>query len=91
MKDGEFSFTIEGADEESRKLLAETDKSFSAPAATSGEKAVMDGKLQLKFDQSHAGRTYTYYIKEVTPLWVVSRYPASLAVGTIRFTVLNTA
>lgn len=69
MKDKEFSFTIEGADKESRKLLAETDKSFGAPAAMSGEKAVMDGKLQLKFDQSHAGRTYTYYIKEVTPLW----------------------
>lgn len=75
MKDKEFSFTIEGADKESRKLLAETDKSFSAPAAMSGEKAVMDGKLQLKFDQSHAGRTYTYYIKEVTPLWGGERIP----------------
>ena len=75
MKNGEFSFTIEGADEESRKLLAETDKSFAAPAATSGEKAVMDGKLQLKFDQSHAGLTYTYYIKEVTPLWGGEQIP----------------
>ena len=75
MKDEEFSFTIEGADEESRKLLAETDKSFSAPAAMSGEKAVMDDKLQLKFDQSHAGRTYTYYIKEVTPLWGGEQIP----------------
>ncbi|MFR3769302.1 Spy0128 family protein [Collinsella stercoris] len=75
MKDKEFSFTIEGADKESRKLLAETDKSFSAPAAMSGEKAVMDGKLQLKFDQSHAGRTYTYYIKEVTPLWGGEQIP----------------
>lgn len=75
MEDGEFSFTIEGADEESRKLLAETDKSFSAPAAMSGEKAVMDGKLQLKFDQSHAGLTYTYYIKEVTPLWGGEQIP----------------
>ena len=75
MKDGEFSFTIEGADEGSRKLLAETDKSFSAPAAMSGEKAVMDGKLQLKFDQSHAGLTYTYYIKEVTPLWGGEQIP----------------
>ena len=75
MKGEEFSFTIEGADEESRKLLAETDKSFSAPAAMSGEKAVMDDKLQLKFDQSHAGRTYTYYIKEVTPLWGGERMP----------------
>lgn len=75
MEDGEFSFTIEGADEESRKLLAETDKSFSAPAAMSGKKAVMDDKLQLKFDQSHAGRTYTYYIKEVTPLWGGEQIP----------------
>lgn len=75
MKDKEFSFTIEGADEESRKLLAETDKSFSAPAAMSGEKAVMDGKLQLKFDQSHAGHTYTYYIKEVTLLWGGEQIP----------------
>ena len=75
MKGEEFSFTIEGADEESRKLLAETDKSFSAPAAMSGEKAVMDDKLQLKFDQSHAGRTYTYYIKEVTPLWGGEQIP----------------
>ncbi len=91
MKDKEFSFTIEGADKESRKLLDEKDKSFSAPAAMSGEKVVMDGKLQLKFDQSHAGRTYTYYIKEVTPLWGGEQIPASLAVGTIRFTVLNTA
>ena len=75
MEDGEFSFTIEGADEESRKLLAETDKSFSAPAAMSGEKAVMDGKLQLKFDQSHAGLTYAYYIKEATPLWGGEQIP----------------
>ena len=67
MAAGEFSFTIEGADEASEALLAESDRSFANGAAASGEKSSMTKLDGLRFTKDDAGKTYTFTVKETVP------------------------
>lgn len=67
MAAGEFGFTIEGADEASDALLADSDRSFTNGAAASGEKNVMTKLDGLRFTKEDAGKTYTFTVKETVP------------------------
>ena len=67
MAAGEFGFTIEGADEASDALLADSDRSFTNGAAASGEKNVMTKLDGLTFTKDDAGKTYTFTVKETVP------------------------
>ncbi len=67
MAAGEFGFTIEGADEASAALLADSDRSFANGAAASGEKNVMTKLDGLTFTNDDAGKTYTFTVKETVP------------------------
>lgn len=67
MAAGEFGFTIEGVDEASDALLADSDRSFTNGAAASGEKNVMTKLDGLTFTKDDAGKTYTFTVKETVP------------------------
>lgn len=67
MAAGEFGFTIEGADEASKALLAESDRSFTNGAAASGEKNVMAKLDDLTFTKDDAGKTYGFTVRESVP------------------------
>lgn len=67
MAAGEFSFTIEGADDASAALLAESDRSFANGAASSGEKNSMTKLDGLRFTKDDAGKTYAFIVKETVP------------------------
>lgn len=67
MAAGEFGFTIEGTDEASDALLADSDRSFTNGAAASGEKNVMTKLDGLTFTKDDAGKTYTFTVKETVP------------------------
>lgn len=73
MKDDEFSFVVEGVDDASRELLdgaggTNGSLSLKAPAAKEGKPAVMDMVPKLKFDQTHAGKTFAFDVREKTPV-----------------------
>ena len=63
----EFGFTIAGADDASKALLADSDRSFSNGAAASGEKSSMTKLNDLTFTKEDAGKTYTFTVKETVP------------------------
>lgn len=67
MADGEFGFTIEGTDDASKALLAESDRSFANGAAASDEKNSMTKLNGLRFTKGDAGKTYTFTVKETVP------------------------
>lgn len=67
MAAGEFNFTIEGTDDASEALLAESDRNFTNGAAASGEKNVMTKLDGLTFTKDDAGKTYTFTVKETVP------------------------
>lgn len=67
MQDGEFAFSIEGADKASQEMLAKGDESFEAPAAEHDVTVIMGPKLQLSFTQANAGRTYSFRVREAVP------------------------
>ncbi|MGI6590306.1 MAG: Spy0128 family protein [Eggerthellaceae bacterium] len=63
---GEFKFTITGNDTDSTaKLTDNADKNFSNPnGKADGEEDVWSKLSSLEFDQSDAGKTYSYTVKE---------------------------
>lgn len=63
----EFSFTIEGTDEASEALLAESDCSFANGAAASGEKNSMTKLNGLRFTKDDAGKAYRFTVRETVP------------------------
>lgn len=67
MAAGEFDFTIEGADDASKALLADSDHSFTNGAAASGEKNSMTKLDGLRFTKADAGKTYTFTVRETVP------------------------
>lgn len=67
MAAGEFGFTVEGVDEASEALLAESDRSFTNGAAASGEKNSMKKLDGLRFTKEDAGKTYTFTVRETVP------------------------
>lgn len=67
MAAGEFGFTIEGADEASDALLADSDRSFTNGAAASGEKSSMTKLDGLCFTKEDAGKAYTFTVRETVP------------------------
>lgn len=67
MAAGEFGFTIEGADEASAALLADSDRSFANGAAASGEKSSMKKLDGLRFTKEDAGKTYAFIVRETVP------------------------
>lgn len=67
MAAGEFGFTIEGADEASDALLADSDRSFTNGAAASGEKSSMTKLDGLRFTKEDAGKTYMFNVRETVP------------------------
>lgn len=67
MKAGEFSFSIEGVDEASAKLLSDKDKQFSAPASEHDVSVAMGPKLNFSFTQADAGKTYRFRVGEEIP------------------------
>ena len=67
MAAGEFGFAIEGADEASDALLADSDRSFTNGAAASGEKNVMAKLDDLTFTKEDAGKTYGFTVRETVP------------------------
>lgn len=68
MAAGEFGFTVEGADDASKALLADDDKSFSNenPRAA-GEPDVMTKLAGHTFTLADVGKTYEFTVKEVIP------------------------
>lgn len=67
MAAGEFNFTIEGTDDASDALLADSDRSFTNGAAASGEKSSMKKLDGLCFTKEDAGKTYTFTVRETVP------------------------
>lgn len=67
MADGEFGFTIEGTDDASKALLADSDRSFVNGAAASGEKNSMTKLDGLRFTKDDVGKAYTFTVKETVP------------------------
>ena len=67
MADGEFGFTIEGTDDASKALLADSDRSFVNGAAASGEKNSMTKLDGLSFTKADAGKAYGFTVKETVP------------------------
>lgn len=74
MRTGEFSFTITGQDgvgttaQEADAKLAATDRSFAnVQSRASGQPDVMTKMGTVSFDQSDAGKTYSFLIDEVEP------------------------
>ena len=76
MAEGDFSFTIAGADAEDGTTttadadakLAEADKSFeNGAAANIGDVVTMDKLQGVTFTQADAGKTFSYVVAEVIP------------------------
>lgn len=67
MAAGEFGFTVEGVDEASEALLAESDRSFTNGAGASGEKNSMKKLDGLRFTKEDAGKTYMFTVRETVP------------------------
>lgn len=72
--EGEFSFTITGADDASTaKLTDESDKSFSNSTPDDQGIATMQKLSALSFDQTDIGKTYTYVVSETIPEGAVEK------------------
>lgn len=76
MADGEFSFVVQpGRDHESQELFAalpgvdpaKKELVVSAPGSTSGKPSAAVNVLDITFDQSHAGKDFTFFVREATP------------------------
>lgn len=66
MTAGEFDFTITGEDD-AADLTAEADKSFQNKAAAADETITMEKLQSLTFDETDAGKTYTFIVDEADP------------------------
>lgn len=67
MTEGEFSFTLKGADEASAKKLniAEDGKTVSSKDGADGEKVTVLSGLNMTLKQADIGKTYAYTFEEV--------------------------
>lgn len=72
MNASEFEFSITGVDsdtvkaEDANKKLAGADTSFSNTAVATGEVNTMDKLQNVTFDETDAGKTYSYIVDETT-------------------------
>lgn len=66
MTAGEFSFSITGEDD-AAGMTAEADKSFQNTAAAADETISMAKLQNLTFNETNAGKTYTFLVDEVEP------------------------
>lgn len=66
MTAGEFDFTITGEDD-AADLTAKADKSFQNKAAAADETITMEKLQSLTFDETDAGKTYTFIVDEADP------------------------
>lgn len=72
MDAGEFEFSIEGDDsdtvtaEDANEKLTKDDRSFSNTAVATGEVNTMDKLQNVTFDETDAGKTYSYIVDETT-------------------------
>lgn len=72
MNASEFEFSITGVDsdtvkaEDANKKLAGADTSFSNTAVATGQVNTMDKLQGVTFDETDAGKTYSYIVDEVT-------------------------
>lgn len=66
MTAGEFNFTITG-EGDAADLTAEADKSFQNKAAAADETITMEKLQSLTFDETDAGKTYTFIVDEADP------------------------
>lgn len=68
MTQGQFSFTITGANEASTAKLSPADQSFSNPRGASSGSAVLWRVFRnMTFDEDDAGQTFTFTVHEVVP------------------------
>ena len=68
MKAGEFSFVIEGKDDASKALLADSDKEFTNPNnRAEGIADVMTKIAGHTFTQADSGKRFEFTVKEVIP------------------------
>ena len=76
---GDFSFVIEGVDDDSRaKLLNESDRRFANARPDASGVSSMEGKLSdLLFAQDDAGKTFSYEIREELPEGADAGHPSS--------------
>ena len=80
MREGEFNFTIEGEDEQSRALLAQkaapSDCAFANDGQrASGEKNAMTKLSGLHFDRGDVGKTFRFKVAEVIPADPADKLP----------------
>ena len=66
MTAGEFNFTITG-EGDAADLTTEADKSFQNKAAAADETITMEKLQSLTFDETDAGKTYTFIVDEADP------------------------
>lgn len=66
MTAGEFDFTITG-EGDAADLTAEADKNFQNTAAAADETITMEKLQSLTFDETDAGKTYTFIVDEADP------------------------
>ena len=66
MTDGEFTFTITGQGD-AENLTAEADKSFQNTGAAADQTITMAKLQSLTFDETDAGKTYTFIVDETEP------------------------
>ena len=66
MTAGEFNFTITGEDE-AADLTAEADKNFQNTGAAADQTITMAKLQSLTFDETDAGKTYTFIVDETEP------------------------
>ena len=66
MTAGEFNFTITG-EGDAADLTAEADKSFQNTAAAADETITMEKLQSLTFDETDAGKIYTFIVDEADP------------------------
>lgn len=66
---GEFKFKIEGTTDKAEKKLTDADKAFAtiAPADDGVASMIFDKLSGVQFDETDAGKTFTYIIKEDLP------------------------
>ncbi len=67
MAAGEFAFTITGADDASKALLADADRSFTNGSAAAGAANVMKKLASVKFTQADDGKEFAFTVAEVVP------------------------
>lgn len=91
MQAGEFGFTIEGKDDDSKALLTDIDKSFknenNRAAGVADEMTKLTGHT---FTLDNVGKTYTYKVAEVNGGEAGYTYDGTVYTVTIKVTISDT-